>query len=97
MAPVLIMLSAILVAVLFVALHLALLGVVSWHNVPTTEAEASAYNLPAEFMRKIHGDWAAVVVTGFLIWSCFGSAFAGLLATFVVMELSFFEGAEGDM
>ncbi len=74
-----ILLSALLVAVLFVALHLALLGVVSWHDVPTTEAEASAYNLPAEFMRKIHGDEAAVVVTGFLIWSCFGSAFAGLL------------------
>jgi len=71
-----ILLSAILVCVLFVGLHLAMLGVVPWRDVPT---DSDTYSLPAEFMRRIHGDWAAVVVTGFLIWSCFGSAFAALL------------------
>jgi amino acid transporter len=71
-----ILLSALLVCVLFVGVHLALLGVVPWGDVP---AGSDTYNLPAEFMRRIHGDWAAVAVTALLIWSCFGSAFAGLL------------------
>ena len=71
-----ILLSAAAVCVLFVGLHLAMLGVISWREVPI---DSDSYNLPAEFMRRAHGDWAAVVVTAFLIWSCFGSAFAGLL------------------
>jgi amino acid transporter len=71
-----ILLSALLVCVLFVGLHLAMLGLVPWGKVPTN---SDTYNLPAEFMRGAHGDWAAVVVTAFLIWSCVGSAFAALL------------------
>src|SRR5262249_33546435 len=72
-----ILLSALLVCLLFVALHLAMLGTVPWQTVPTDED--SNYSLPAEFMRQIHGDGAATLVTLLLIWSCFGSAFAGLL------------------
>jgi amino acid transporter len=30
-------------------------------------------------MRRLHGNWAAVLVTLFLIWSSFGSCFAGML------------------
>jgi amino acid transporter len=63
--------SAGAVLVLFVGLHLAMLGTITWHNVPA--------NLPAEFMRDLHGNWAAALVTLLLVWSCFGSAFAGLL------------------
>jgi amino acid transporter len=74
-----ILLSALLVCVLFVGLHLAMLGVVPWRDVPTASPEVDTYNLPAEFMRRAHGDWAAVAVTAFLVWSCFGSAFAALL------------------
>ena len=74
-----ILLSAALVCVLFIGLHLAMLGVVPWRDVPTGPPATDSYNLPAEFMRRIHGDWAAVAVTAFLVWSCFGSAFAGLL------------------
>jgi amino acid transporter len=36
-------------------------------------------NLPADFMRAIHGNWAAVLVSLCLIWSSFGSCFAALL------------------
>jgi len=74
-----IMLSAVLVCVLFAGLHLAMLGTVSWHEVPTQSPQVDDYSLPAEFMRRLHGDWAAVLVTLFLVWSCFGSCFAGLL------------------
>jgi amino acid transporter len=74
-----ILLSAVLVGVLFVGVHLALLGVVPWHEVPTDSPAADTYNLPAVFMKGAHGHWAVVAVTALLVWSCFGSAFAGML------------------
>jgi amino acid transporter len=74
-----VLLSAALVVVLFVVVHLAMLGTISWREVPGTDRELESYSLPAEFMRRVRGDWAAVVVTVCLIGSCFAAAFAGLL------------------
>jgi amino acid transporter len=68
--------STVIVCVLFAGLHLAMLGTVPWSEVPTNDDN---FNLPAEFMRSIHGQWAATLITLFLIWCCFGSVFAGLL------------------
>jgi amino acid transporter len=74
-----ILLSALLVCVLFVGLHLAMLGTVPWQSVPTQSPDVDNYSLAAAFMRRVHGNWAAVLVTLLLIWSCLGSVFAGLL------------------
>ncbi len=75
-----ILLSALLVIVLFVGLHLAMLGTVAWQDVPTEDAQLDHYNLPAEFMRAIHpGEGAAILVTLLIMWSSFGSTFAALL------------------
>jgi amino acid transporter len=74
-----IVLSALTVVVLFVGLHLAMLGTIPWDSIPRTKEELDVYNLPAKFMRVIHGDWAASTITVLLIWCCLGSAFAGLL------------------
>jgi amino acid transporter len=78
-----IVLSALLVCGLFTLVHLALVGTVSWHDIPTEGPEVDSYNLPAEFMRRIHGQsedgWAIQLVTALLVWTCLGSAFAGLL------------------
>ncbi len=71
-----IFLSAGLVMTLFISLHLAMLGTISWRDVP---ANPDTYSLVAEFIRRIHGDWAATFVTLLLIWSCFGSVFAAQL------------------
>jgi APA family basic amino acid/polyamine antiporter len=65
--------SAALVCVLFAGLHLAMLGTVPW----TTAQDTTS--LPATFMQQIHGEWAVVLVSLLLIWSCLGSAFAALL------------------
>src|SRR5262249_34763565 len=70
-----VLLSAAIVVVLFVGLHLAMLGVVPWQEVKTE----GDYSLAAEFMRKAHGDWAAALISALLIGCCFASAFAGLL------------------
>ncbi len=80
-----IFLSAGLVMVLFVLVHAALLSVVPAASVPRTDAELNDYSLSAVFMKTIYGEQtqagnvAVVLITVLLIWSCFGSAFAGLL------------------
>jgi amino acid transporter len=74
-----VLLSAALIVVLFCALHLAMLGTVSWRDVPPSEKAQEGYSLPAEFMRLIHGPWAVYLVTLLLVWGCLGAAFAGLL------------------
>jgi amino acid transporter len=77
-----ILLSTVLVCLLFAGLHLAMLGTVSWREVPTEKPAVDSYSLPAEFMSKIHprwGPWGPRLVSLLLIWSCLGSAFAALL------------------
>jgi amino acid transporter len=71
-----ILLTAVLVCLLFVGLHLAMLGTISWRDVPK---DPENYSLPAVFMERIHGRWAVVLVTVLLVWTCAGSAFAALL------------------
>jgi amino acid transporter len=71
-----ILLSAVLVCLMFVGVHLALLGTISWKEALGGEAKN---NLAAEFMRRVHGDWAAQLISVLLIWSCMGSMFAGVL------------------
>jgi len=72
-----ILLSALLVCLMFVGLHLAMLGVVSWTEV--IESDPDDYSLAAVFMEKLHGQWGATLMSVLLVWSCLGSAFAGLL------------------
>jgi amino acid transporter len=71
-----ILLSVGIVILLFIGLHLAMVGAISWTEIPT---DSNSFNLPAEFMRKAHGDGAAALVSVLLIGCCFGSTFAGLL------------------
>jgi amino acid transporter len=75
-----ILLSALLVCVLFIGVHVALLGTVPWTSIPKSAAAQGTYSLVADFMQRLHGDWAVTLVTVLLIWSCFGSVFAGLLS-----------------
>jgi amino acid transporter len=72
-----IFLSTIIVVVLFTALHLAMLGTVSWHE--ARDADLDTYVLPTAFMKSVEGTWASRVLAVLLMWSVFGSAFAGLL------------------
>ncbi|MFO0844922.1 MAG: amino acid permease [Gemmataceae bacterium] len=75
-----ILVSALLVVVLFTLLHLAMLGTVSYHEVPIDDdKKLAAFSLPAEFMKRLYGDWAVKAISLCLIGSCFASVFAGLL------------------
>jgi amino acid transporter len=77
-----VLLSTALVVLLFVGLHLAMLGTVSWREVPPDDEGLKDYSLPAAFMARAYdgGLWAVWLVTLLLVWSTLGSAFAGLLA-----------------
>jgi amino acid transporter len=66
--------SALLVVVLFTLVHLAVAGVV-----PSGDAEQAKSNLTAEFMNRVHGPWAATLVSALLLGSCFASVFSGTL------------------
>lgn len=72
--------SAVLVCILFAAVHLAMLGTVPWREALSgREHWKDEYSLPGDFMGRIHGRWAVQLITVLLMGSCFGSAFAGLL------------------
>jgi amino acid transporter len=70
-----ILISVAAASLLYLGVHLALLGTVPWNQVPTD----GSMTLPAEFMQRIHGPWAASLMSLLLVWCCFGSVFAGML------------------
>ena len=71
-----ILVSALVVVILFTLVHLAIVGVVPAAETTTSPAKD---NLTAEFMTRVHGPWAATLVTALLIGSCFASCFSGTL------------------
>jgi amino acid transporter len=74
-----VMLSALTVCVLFAGVHLAIMGVVPWTDVPTDKDALGEYNLPAVFAGRLHGEQTATIMSLLLMGSCFAGAFAGML------------------
>ena len=72
-----IMFSGLAGLILYVSVHLALLGFYGWKEIPEVVGD---FNLPAEFMRRAHGNAGATAISLLLIGCCFASAFSGLLA-----------------
>lgn len=68
-----VILSIVVVSSMFLLLH----GTMLKHFDGATMA--GMQNLPAEFMRKLYGAWAAILVTGLLVWSSFGSTMSAML------------------
>ena len=60
-------------AVGYILIHLALIGVVPWR-----EAMNSTF-LVSDFMQRLYGRSAAIVITVMILWTAFGSVFALLL------------------
>ena len=69
-----ILISVAAASLLYIGVHFALLGTVPWNQIPTD----GSMTLPAEFMERIHGPWAASLMSLLLVWCCFGSVFAGM-------------------
>ena len=62
--------SVVVVAILYVLMNLAIVSVMPWR-----EAMQSKF-IAAQFMEKLYGTRAAVLVTGLILWTAFASVFA---------------------
>jgi amino acid transporter len=60
-------------AIGYVAIHLALIGVLPWRE------ELQSSFIVSDFMERLHGRGAAILATGMILWTAFGSVFALLL------------------
>lgn len=74
-----IIISVIAVAIIYLAINLSIIGVVSWRDfVPYNEHPQSDF-VVSIFMEKIYGAKAATIFTVMILWTAFGSVFALLL------------------
>jgi amino acid transporter len=71
--PLSILYSIAVCALGYILIHLALIGVVPWR-----EAMNSTF-LVSDFMQRLYGRSAAIVITVMILWTAFGSVFALLL------------------
>jgi amino acid transporter len=74
-----IIISVIVVALIYIAINLSIIGVVPWREfVPASERPNSDF-IVSIFMEKIYGSRVATVFTAMVLWTAFGSVFALLL------------------
>ena len=74
-----IIISVIAVAIIYFAINLSIIGVVSWRDfVPAGEHPQSDF-VVSILMEKIYGAKAATIFTAMILWTAFGSVFALLL------------------
>jgi amino acid transporter len=74
-----IILSILGVALIYFAINLSIVGVVSWHEFVPAEGNEKANFIVSIFMEKIYGSRMAALFTVMVLWTAFGSCFALLL------------------
>jgi amino acid transporter len=74
-----IMTSIVGVALIYVCINLAIVGVVPWREFVPAENNPNANFIVSILMERVHGPWVATVFTGMVLWTAFGSCFALLL------------------
>jgi amino acid transporter len=70
-----VIISIIVVAMLYVSMNLAILGVVPWQEALKEHSLANE-NIAGAFMTKLYGERAAAILTVFIIWTCLAGLFA---------------------
>src|SRR6266542_3145203 len=74
-----ILISIVLVAFIYLAMNLSIIGVVPWREfVPAGDQPASRF-VVSIFVEKVYGRTAAMFFTAAILWTAFGSVFALLL------------------
>ncbi len=74
-----ILISIVLVAIIYLAMNLSIIGVVPWREfVPAGDQPASRF-VVSIFVEKVYGRTAAMFFTAAILWTAFGSVFALLL------------------
>jgi amino acid transporter len=74
-----IIISVIAVAIIYFAINLSIIGVVSWRDFVPAGAHPESDFVVSILMERIYGAKAATVFTAMILWTAFGSVFALLL------------------
>ena len=74
-----IILSILGVALIYLAMNLSIIGVVSWREFVPAEGNPNAKFVVSLFMEKIYGTKIASLFTAMVLWTAFASCFALLL------------------
>ncbi len=74
-----IVISTVVVAALYLAINLSIIGVVPWREFVPADARPGADFVVSIFMEKIYGSKVASLFTLMILWTAFGSVFALLL------------------
>ncbi len=73
------LLSIVLVAIIYIALNISVVGVLPWKELQSIAATDLRFYTVSTVMQRIYGDWAGSVVTVLVIWTGFASIFSLLL------------------
>ncbi len=74
-----ILLSTVAVALIYVAINFAIIGVVPWRDFVPAASHPQSNFVVSIFMERIYGSRVATVFTAMILWTAFGSVFALLL------------------
>ncbi|MGH7531460.1 MAG: APC family permease [Gemmatimonadales bacterium] len=74
-----ILISTVVVALIYIAINLAIIGVVPWREFVPTDAHPEARFIVSVFMERTWGPEVATIFTAMILWTAFGSVFALLL------------------
>jgi amino acid transporter len=74
-----ILISVVCVALIYFAINLSLIGVVSWRDFVPAETHPRSDFVVSIFMEKLYGVRVATIFTAMVLWTAFGSVFALLL------------------
>ncbi len=74
-----IIISVLAVAIIYLAINLSIIGVVSWRDFVPANLHPESDFIVSIFMERIYGTKTATVFTAMVLWTAFGSVFALLL------------------
>src|SRR5205809_1183256 len=74
-----ILISTVLVAVIYLAINLSIIGVVPWRDFVSAAPHPQSNFVVSIFMERIYGPGIASLFTAMILWTAFGSVFALLL------------------
>jgi amino acid transporter len=74
-----ILISTLVVAAIYFAINLSIIGVVPWREFVPADAHPQSNFIVSIFMEKVYGSRVATLFTLMILWTAFGSVFALLL------------------
>jgi amino acid transporter len=86
------LLSIVLVACLYLAMNLSILGVIPWQELDAAARSNLRLHVVSLFMQRIYGGWAGYAVTALVMWTAFGSVFSLLLGYSRVLYAAALDG-----